>query len=169
MIEMRKGGKGYELTARQWLPVARKDVFLFFADATNLEQLTPDFLHFRIVSALPKPMGEGVLIDYRLRLHGVPIGWRTRICEWDPPIRFVDEQIKGPFLNWVHTHTFEEVDGGTCVKDHVVYRVPGGAFVHRLFVARDVRRIFECRQAAMVGIFGPKSVRAQAEQSGKSS
>ena len=94
-------------------------------------------------------MRVGTFIDYKLRLHGIPVHWRTEITEWEPPHRFVDRQIRGPYRQWIHTHTFEEKDGGTLVRDRVQYSVPGGwlePLIHRLFVARNVAEIFRYRQ-----------------------
>jgi ligand-binding SRPBCC domain-containing protein len=132
----------------------RREVFPFFADAHNLEDITPPFLRFRIVTSPPVRMEEGALIDYRLRLRGVPLRWRTRISRWDPPRSFVDEQVEGPFRVWIHEHTFEEVDGGTRVRDRVRYAVPGGWIVDRLFVRREVERIFSFRRERLRREFG---------------
>src|SRR5690242_5512703 len=115
----------YELATSLWLPRPRAEVFAFFADAANLETITPAFLKFQAVTEAPIPMRAGALIDYRLRLHGIPITWKTELAEWDPPRRFVDRQLRGPYAEWVHTHTFDEQDDGTLVRDHVRYRLPG--------------------------------------------
>lgn len=139
----------YELTSQVFLPLKRTDVFDLFADAANLEKLTPPFLQFHVVTPLPVEMKCGALIDYRLRLHGFPIRWRTEITEWEPPFRFQDSQIRGPYSMWVHSHEFEETDGGTVVKDLVRYSMFGGTLVHSMFVKGDLRRIFEYRQARL--------------------
>lgn len=128
-------------------PLAR--VFPFFADAKNLERITPQFLSFSIVTNGPIVMREGTVIDYRLSLHGLPFHWRTLIAAWEPPHRFVDEQLEGPYRSWSHEHRFEERGDTTIVRDHVRYRVPGGALVDRLFVERNVRRIFAFRFEAI--------------------
>jgi ligand-binding SRPBCC domain-containing protein len=146
--------KTWELRTRIRLPRPRGEVFDFFADAGNLEALTPAFLGFWILTPSPIEMRPGALIDYRLRLHGIPVHWRTEITAWEPPLRFADEQRRGPYRLWVHEHTFEEVDGGTLVGDRVRYAVPGGALVNRLFVARDVRQIFTYRHRRLKEIFG---------------
>lgn len=98
-------------------------------------------------------MRAGAEIDYRLRVHGVPIRWRTRIESWQPGRRFVDVQVRGPYRLWHHTHDFEEVAGGTLCRDVVRYAVPGGRWVERLFVRRDIERIFEFRRRALVELF----------------
>ncbi|MCS7089910.1 MAG: SRPBCC family protein [Verrucomicrobiota bacterium] len=131
------------------LPLSREQVFLFFADATNLEAITPPWLHFHILTPMPIEMRAGVQIDYRLKIHGWPVRWRSRISVWDPPHRFVDEQILGPYRLWQHTHEFLEVSGGTRVRDHVRYAVPMDWLLHRLFVRRDLEEIFRYRAMAI--------------------
>lgn len=134
-----------------WLPRPREEIFAFFADAANLERLTPPWLHFHIVN--PEiVIRQGVLIDYRLRIHGVPLRWQSEISRWDPPSVFVDEQRKGPYRRWVHTHTFEEERGGTRVGDAVEFEAPFEWLTGR-FVMRDVRAIFAFRQQALATIF----------------
>ena len=126
------------------------EVFSFFEDAGNLEAITPPFLGFRVVTPRPIEMGPGALIEYRLRLHGVPVRWRTRIEAFDPPHAFVDVQLSGPYRLWHHTHVFEpDGRGGTLMRDRVRYALPFGplgAIAHVLFVRRDLRRIFDFRQ-----------------------
>lgn len=131
------------------LPVDR--VFPFFADAGNLEAITPPLLNFQVVTAQPIDMRPGALIDYRLKIRGVPVSWRTEISVYDPPRRFVDRQVKGPYRLWEHTHDFEPSKDGrsTIIRDRVLYelpRVPGRSIVHALVVRPDLRRIFEYRQ-----------------------
>jgi ligand-binding SRPBCC domain-containing protein len=138
------------------LPRARADVFSFFADASNLETITPAVLRFRILTPTPVEMRAGALIDYRLRIRGMPVRWRTEIAAWEPPVRFVDRQLRGPYRQWVHEHRFTETDEGTLCEDVVRYRAPGGGLVHRWLVAPDLRRIFEYRAATMRRLFdGP--------------
>lgn len=137
-----------------WLPRPRKEVFAFFADAFNLQKITPPFLNFVVLTPKPIRMRAGTLIDYKLRLRGIPINWRTLITVWEPPVRFVDEQLRGPYRQWLHEHTFEERDGGTLMHDKVRYSVPGGALVERLFVRRDVQRIFDYRAERMEELLG---------------
>lgn len=145
--------KTFLYTSELWLPQTRDKVFPFFAEARNLEQLTPPFLQFEVLTPAPITMRGGALIDYQLRVHGFPIRWRTEITEWDPPHRFVDQQLRGPYHLWHHTHTFMERDGGTLCRDEVVYRPRGGALVNWLFVRRDVERIFSYRREQLLEIF----------------
>lgn len=140
------------LERAQRLPRPVEHVFAFFADARNLEAITPPWLRFRVATAGTIEMRPGTLIEYRLRLHGLPVGWLTRISEWVPGERFVDEQVRGPYRLWHHTHLFERHGGETVVRDRVRYRLPLeplGAAAHLLLVRRDLARIFDFRQAAV--------------------
>ena len=122
--------------------------FDFFSNAANLERLTPPWLNFRILSPLPGAIGEGTIIDYQIRLYGVPIPWRTRIDVWEPGRRFVDRQLAGPYRWWHHEHRFESVGLGTRVIDVVRYR-PRAARLSGALVKRDVNRIFAFRAAEL--------------------
>jgi ligand-binding SRPBCC domain-containing protein len=136
------------LRREQRLPGRPEDVFGFFADARNLEAITPPLLRFRVVTRAPIVMGRGTLIRYRLRVHGVPVSWLTEITEWEPPHRFVDEQRTGPYALWQHTHTFQRDGEETIMRDVVRYRIgfgPLGALADRLLVRRDVAAIFDYR------------------------
>lgn len=137
-----------------WLPVRRETVFPFFADARNLEVITPPWLNFKIVTPGEIPMRVGALIDYQIRIHGFPVRWRTRIADWNPPVSFVDEQLRGPYRLWHHTHTFADKDSGTLCHDRVEYAVPGGALVNKFFVRADVEKIFAYRAVALKKHFG---------------
>lgn len=137
-----------------FVPRPLVEVFAFFAAAENLQRITPPWVDFRIVTPLPIEMRRGALIDYRLKVHGVPIGWRTEITAWEPPNHFVDTQVKGPYLRWVHSHRFRAVPGGTQVDDEVDFSVLGGWPIERLFVRRDLRAIFLHRQRAILDAFG---------------
>ncbi|CAN5852592.1 hypothetical protein BH11PLA1_BH11PLA1_12270 [soil metagenome] len=138
----------FELHQDQTLAAPLERVFAFFSDAANLEAITPPFLKFHIVSPRPIQMKVGTLIDYTLRLHGIKFRWRSRISVWEPGIRFIDEQVRGPYRQWIHEHTFQAVPGGTRVTDHVRYAVPGGALINRLFVRPQLDMIFRHRAAA---------------------
>jgi ligand-binding SRPBCC domain-containing protein len=119
-------------------------------------------LHFHVVTPPPIVMREGTLIDCRLRVRGLPLRWRTRINEWHPPHRFVDEQLRGPYRQWIHTHTFEARDGGTLARDIVQYAVLFDFIAHSLFVRRDIEKIFAFRQAALRRRFGGAAKSADA-------
>jgi ligand-binding SRPBCC domain-containing protein len=138
----------HEFVAELWQPQPRTSVFSFFADARNLEVVTPPWVNFEIRTPTPLAMRVGALIDYRLRVHGVPVRWQSEITVWDPPCCFVDEQRHGPYRQWVHTHEFEERYGGTLCRDRVVYAVPGGPLINWLLVRREVERIFAYRKVA---------------------
>lgn len=142
------------------LPASIAHVFAFFADAGNLESITPPLLRFRILTPTPIEMREGTLIDYRLRLRGVPIRWRTRISVWRPPHRFVDEQVRGPYRLWRHEHTFEPVSAGTLCRDVVHYRHWGGPIAERLIVRPDLERIFDYRAGRLREIFADRHTSA---------
>lgn len=139
----------YLLTTATWLPLPVERVFAFFADAGNLDRITPRWLHFRIETPPPISMAPGAVIDYRLRLHGIPLRWRTEITQWNPPSGFVDEQRRGPYRWWIHTHAFEPREDGTEMTDEVDYEPRGGALVHALLVAPDLTRIFRYRHRAL--------------------
>jgi hypothetical protein len=138
------------------LPRPIGDVFSFFADASNLGTITPPWLEFHILTPPPIRMAPGTIIDYRIRVHGLPMRWRTEITAWEPPHRFVDVQVRGPYRIWEHTHEFIPDGDGTRVRDHVRYALPLGPvgdMVRRMFVARDVERIFDYRQRILASRF----------------
>lgn len=145
------------LERAQFLPRPRDEVFAFFEDAKNLEAITPPFLRFRVTTPGPIAMHEGTLIEYRLSLFGIPFGWKTRIDEYEPGVRFVDRQLEGPYRLWRHTHTFEDVAGGTRMTDRVEYESPLGPLGHianALFVKRTVAKIFDHRAEVIGQRFG---------------
>lgn len=148
--------KIHTFTTEQWLPTPIDDVFAFFADARNLEILTPPWLHFQILSEDLDVVRQGMEIEYRIRWRWIPLRWLTEITDWQPPYRFVDTQRRGPYRQWIHEHTFEEVHGGTLVKDEIDYAIPGWILeplVHRWVVGPDVAKIFEYRQEQMLRQF----------------
>ena len=136
---------GWRLTAQAWLPAPIEEVFGFFADASNLQALTPARLKFQILTPQPLEMQKGTRIDYRLRLFGFPFTWTSEISTWQPCVEFVDRQVRGPYRHWQHRHGFESSGVGTLVIDEVDYSVPGGRFVHWLFVRRNLVKIFRYR------------------------
>jgi hypothetical protein len=147
----------HRLERSQLIPGRRDEVFAFFADAANLEAITPAFLRFRILSPLPIEMRPGARIDYQLALGGVPMTWRTRITEWEPGVCFVDEQEAGPYRLWRHTHRFEDQGNLTRMSDLVEYAEPFGPLgwlAHVLFVERTLGRIFDFRREAIRRRFG---------------
>jgi ligand-binding SRPBCC domain-containing protein len=148
-------GRGSCLEAVQVLPRPRDAVFEFFADAFQLETITPPWLHFAVLADPPIRMATGTRIDYRLRLHGVPIRWQSVISVWEPPNRFVDEQVRGRYRRWHHEHIFESIDGETRCRDIVDYEAAGGRLVDSLFVRGDLRKIFLFRQQKLTELFAP--------------
>jgi len=131
-------------------------VFAFFADAANLQSLTPAFLGFEIITPRPIVMRAGARIDYRISLAGIPMVWRTLISTWEPNQRFVDEQISGPYAQWHHTHSFEADGNATLMRDEVEYCMPFGVLgsvARFLFVARTLDKIFDYRQQATKRVF----------------
>jgi ligand-binding SRPBCC domain-containing protein len=145
--------RGYRLQASQFLPYPRYQVFEFFSDASNLQSLTPAWLHFSVVNPPPICIAAGTLIDYRLRVHVVPLRWQSRISVWEPPLRFVDEQTRGPYRLWQHEHLFEAAEGGTLCHDIVDYDVYGGSLMNALFVRPDLFKIFAFRQSKLRELF----------------
>lgn len=152
-ITISKDGRGYRLFTRTALPQPLDVVFPFFADAKNLDELTPPFLNFRIVTPDPIEMKVGALIDYKLRMRGLPISWRTEITAWEPPHRFMDVQLRGPYRWWRHEHRFVSKGDKTIVEDEVSYGVPLGVLLHPLFIKRDLLNIFHYRLSRMHTLF----------------
>jgi len=140
------------------LDISRDKVFDFFADAGNLELITPAELNFRVVTPMPIEIGQGTLIDYRLGLYGIPMGWRTEITLWEPPYRFVDTQLSGPYKQWVHTHTFTEIGPSkTLIEDEVRYRLPFEPMgdLANFVVRWQLERIFDHRQKKVAELLLP--------------
>ena len=144
---------GYQLSAEMFVALPRKQVFEFFADARELGRITPPTLQFKILTPMPLEMSAGTLLNYRIKLHHIPINWTTEICVWEPSKRFADRQIKGPYKVWYHEHTFEEVEGGTLVRDEVHYIPRGGSLIHKWFVRPDLEKIFNFRHDKLKEIF----------------
>jgi ligand-binding SRPBCC domain-containing protein len=146
-----------ERSQRVELPPER--VFEFFSEARNLEVLTPPWMSFKVTTEGPIEMRPGALIDYRLKVHGLPLRWRTRIEVWEPPVRFVDVQLRGPYSRWEHTHTFQALgENAVLIGDHVRYVLPLGPLgelAYAVIVKRDVQRIFDYREHAVMKALGP--------------
>ena len=146
----------YVLEREQIVKRPVDEVFSFFAEAQNLERITPPFMAFKILTPMPMAVEEGSLIDYKIGLHGIPMKWRTRISVWEPGVRFVDEQLKGPYAKWHHLHEFHEHPEGTLCYDRVDYRLPFGPLgpiAHALNVKSTLKRIFDYRHEAIEEIF----------------
>jgi ligand-binding SRPBCC domain-containing protein len=147
--------KVHLLRCEQIVPAAPARAFALFADAHNLERITPPWLRFRILTPAPIRMDTGTRIDYRLVLHGLPLRWTAEIREWEPGHRFVDVQVRGPYALWEHTHTFEPAGSGTALRDVVRYALPLGPLgelANRFLVRRDLERIFDFRQRAALSL-----------------
>jgi ligand-binding SRPBCC domain-containing protein len=142
----------WALERTQQVPVELERAFEFFADPRNLAEITPPWLHFRILEA-PERARRGALIRYRLRIKGVPVRWLTEITEWRPPYTFTDVQLSGPYRLWEHTHRLTALAAGTEIYDHVRYRVPGGAVVDRVLVRPLLVEIFDYRRDRIAELF----------------
>jgi ligand-binding SRPBCC domain-containing protein len=168
----RVDGTTWRLRARQTLPGSRDSVFPFFADAANLERITPAEMGFEILTPAPIDMRAGRLIDYHIRLYGLRLRWRTLISEWKPPLEFVDVQVHGPYAEWVHRHRFTPTaTGGTLVEDEVRFRLPLGRLgtIAAPLVKRQLRRIFTYRYEAITNAFAtsqPRSASARRQSTG---
>jgi ligand-binding SRPBCC domain-containing protein len=147
----------HHLCREQLVPRPLDEVFGFFAEAANLELITPPWLGFKLLSAEPVAMGPEALIEYRLHLHRLPLRWVSRIALWEPGRTFVDVQVRGPYRIWRHRHEFEPSGDGTVVRDHVDYALPLGPLgelAHGAIVERDLARIFDFRRAAVARLLG---------------
>jgi ligand-binding SRPBCC domain-containing protein len=132
------------------------EIFDFFSRAENLNKITPPELNFKILSPLPIEMKQGALIDYKIKINGIPFKWKTEITIWEPGIRFVDSQIKGPYKVWIHEHFFEEKDGKTYMRDTVKFLSPGGVFepiINKFLVEKRVNAIFDYREKVLGDLF----------------
>ncbi len=147
----------YTLQREQLVPCSAVETFDFFADAFNLEAITPPWLGFQVATPRPISMGIGALIEYRLNLHALPLRWLTRIEAWEPGRRFADRQLRGPYRMWHHTHTFDEDARGTVMRDLVHYALPlgpVGRLARAVLVRRDLERIFDYRRDAVAARLG---------------
>jgi ligand-binding SRPBCC domain-containing protein len=147
----------YQLRFKQLIPRRPKEVFAFFADAGNLQSITPAWLHFHILTPLPVELRDGALLDFTIRWRLLRMTWRTKIVDWVSPRQFIDQQVSGPFKLWVHRHTFEPHPQGTLMTDQVRYELPFGAvgrLGHSLLVRRDLEAIFEYRRQQIAKRFG---------------
>lgn len=152
--------RAYRLERTQFIPCPREEVFAFFSDARNLEHITPEFLQFHVLNEGPTDVYSGMLIDYRLKLFGVPFRWQSRIESFEPGRRFVDVQLRGPYRLWHHVHEFADVPGGTQMRDCVDYELPLGRLgqlAHALFVRRTLEKIFDFRRQQIAERFAKQS------------
>ncbi|HEX4147547.1 MAG TPA: SRPBCC family protein [Pirellulales bacterium] len=147
----------YTLEREQFIPRRLEEVFAFFGDGRNLQAITPDFVDFRIITAGPLEIRTGAIIDYRLRLFGIPLAWRSRIEDFEPLVGFTDVQLSGPYRRWHHRHEFQAVDGGTRMTDRVDYAIgygPLGRLAHALFVRPTLAKIFAYRRQRIAELLG---------------
>ena len=145
-----------EFVVEHWLPLPIDKVFSFFKEPKNLEQITPAYLNFKVLKQSSKEITEGTKINYRLRLHGIPMWWQSKIVDWEPNQKFSDTQTHGPYNHWYHTHEFEEKEGGTLIRDHVKYKLPlgiPGDCIAGSWVQKDLENIFDYRRKKIEEIF----------------
>jgi len=153
--------KIFKLNAKQFIGRPIEEVFGFFSRPENLTVITPSNLHFNILTPRPLEMKQGAVIDYTIKIFKVPIHWRTLITTYDPPFKFVDEQLKGPYNFWHHTHTFKEVSDGVEIYDEVHYGIPFGplgSLLHALWIKKDLNHIFEYRKGVIDNLFKEKNI-----------
>lgn len=138
-----------EIISEQFINIKIDYVFSFFSKAENLQKITPPRLGFNILTPFPIEMRRGSIIDYYIKILFMPVRWRTIITNYEPPYQFIDQQLNGPYSFWHHTHTFNEVDGGTLIKDHVKYIVPFGflgRLINNIWIKKDLKNIFDYRK-----------------------
>ena len=148
--------KTFSLKKQQFVPRPLREVFLFFETPENLAVITPPWLGFRILTPSPIRMKGGTVIEYSVRVMGIRIRWKSHISMYEPPHAFVDEQLKGPYTFWQHTHRFVEIDGGTLLADEIHYSMPFGILgqiVNRLIVYNQLQRIFNYRAQKIERMF----------------
>ena len=144
------------LHKQQFIDKPIAEVFKFFQNPNNLQMITPPNLDFEILSKCPKTMTNNLIIDYRIKLFKIPFNWKTKINLYNPPLIFIDEQLKGPYKKWVHTHTFKEYNGGTIINDEVEYIVPFGALgflANSIWIKFELNRVFEYRHKIINSYF----------------
>jgi hypothetical protein len=145
-----------EFVVEHWLPLPIDKVFSFFKEPKNLEQITPAYLNFKVLKQSSNEVTEGTKINYRLKLHGIPMWWQSKIVDWEPNQKFSDTQTRGPYNHWYHTHEFEEKEGGTLIRDHVKYKLPlgiPGDCIAGSWVQKDLENIFDYRRKKIEEIF----------------
>ena len=148
--------KYYKLLKSQFIDKPINEVFSFFEKPENLQEITPLYLNFKIITPSPIKMEVGQIISYNIKLRGIPIKWNSLISSYDPPNSFIDQQIKGPYAIWHHTHRFKEQDGGTLIEDEVKYAIPFGIvgrILNYLFIKNDLKKIFQYREERIALIF----------------
>lgn len=146
----------FEINKIQEINLSREKVFKFFENPQNLETITPEWLKFKILNEGELQMRSGAEFKYLIKLGIFPMKWLTKITNYEPPVKFVDEQLKGPYKKWIHTHSFNEINGKTIIKDNVKYDLYGGPLkyiIHKLFVKNKVRKIFEHRSEEIAKLF----------------
>lgn len=151
LLEEWRDGKAVKIF-RQFFPLPRTQVFSFFSEAKNLERITPDLLSFQMTGSSTDKIQKGTLIDYKLKIHGIPMNWTTEITSWDPPSQFTDMQLKGPYTHWSHTHRFEDLGDGTLMTDFLSYKVPIGLLgrmTTQAWIDNDIENIFEFRRKSV--------------------
>jgi ligand-binding SRPBCC domain-containing protein len=137
-----------DYTVSQYVPDKVENVFDFFSAAKNLEEITPDFLNFKVKNMSSEFIQKDTIINYKLKIHGFPVYWQTQIIEWEPLKKFIDYQNKGPYSLWHHTHTFTTLQNGTLIEDRIKYQIPGhifGLLFLGYFIRKDVSQIFNYR------------------------
>ena len=142
------GHSYHEIKLEQWVPQSKDRTFSFFKEARNLEKITPEFLKFKVLNQSTPEIQDGTKLNYLLSLHGIPVSWQSKITDWKPDEKFSDIKLKGPYSHWYHTHEFEGKDGGTLIKDHVLYKVPfgiAGDLVAGKWIRKDLESVFNYR------------------------
>lgn len=156
--------KYYKLVKSQFIEKPINEVFSFFEKPENLQEITPPYLNFKIITPSPIKMEVGQVISYKIKLRGIPIKWNSLISSYDPPNSFIDQQIKGPYAIWHHTHRFKEQDGGTLIEDEVKYAIPFsilGRILNYIFIKNDLKKIFLYREEKIGLIFKNDNIKGK--------